>query len=269
MNGARLAGVWMLAVGMAAAQAVPPSCPVPAGQKAVSIRHQTARPTRASVEATAEAGAADPTVLVSLEPMENFGVARYRLADYADCVGEGGCYWSDLEAQTRRAEMAFEAELKTRKDGERLAMVLDIDETSLSSYCEEKREDFGFIAAMFNAWIVSPEASIAVPGTLRLFHKARAAGIAVFFITGRPEEQRAATERNLAAAGYHDWAGLRLRDADERSMATVAYKSLERKKIVDAGYRLVMNVGDQWSDLNGAPRGEVSVKLPNPFYYLP
>jgi hypothetical protein len=30
-----------------------------------------------------------------------------------------------------------------------------------------------------------------------------------------------------------------------------------------------MSVGDQWSDLNGEPRAEISVKLPNPFYYLP
>jgi predicted secreted acid phosphatase len=52
-------------------------------------------------------------------------------------------------------------------------------------------------------------------------------------------------------------------------MATVEYKSEERKKIVDAGYRIVMSVGDQWSDLNGEPRAEISVKLPNPFYYIP
>ncbi len=52
-------------------------------------------------------------------------------------------------------------------------------------------------------------------------------------------------------------------------MATVEYKSEERKKIVDAGYRIVMSMGDQWSDLNGEPKAEISVKLPNPFYYLP
>jgi predicted secreted acid phosphatase len=46
-------------------------------------------------------------------------------------------------------------------------------------------------------------------------------------------------------------------------MGTVEYKSAERKKIVDAGYRIVMSVGDQWSDLDGESRAEVSVKLPN------
>ena len=108
-----------------------------------------------------------------------------------------------------------------------------------------------------------------IPGTLRLFNKARAAGIEVFFITGRWEELTAATEQNLAAAGFKEWKGLALRKGPQKKMTTVEYKSEERRKIVDAGYRIVMSMGDQWSDLNGDPKAEISVKLPNPFYYLP
>jgi len=264
----RLIGVLVLIGGVCAAQVGPPVCPVAAG-KTASMRSAAARPSVAAAEATAEAGAADPSVLVAAEPMENFGVARYRLEDYADCVGTGGCYWNDVDAQARRAEAALDRVVAAKKSGERLAMVLDIDETSLSNYCEMKREDYGFLSAMFNAWAVSPEAHMALPGTLRLFEKARAAGVEVFFITGRPEEQRAATARNLEAAGFKGWKGLGLRVGAQKEMPTVAYKSEERKKIVDAGYRIVMSVGDQWSDLNGEPRAEISVKLPNPFYYLP
>jgi len=221
------------------------------------------------VRATAEAAAANPSVVLAHEPVENFGVARFRLEDYAECAGSNGCYWADLDAQATRAEAALKAELASRKPGERLALVLDIDETSLSSYCEMKREDYGYLGAMWNAWVVSPEASLAIPGTLRLFRDARAAGVAVFFITGRPDEQRAATIANLQTAGYAGWAGLALRVGPEKSMATAAYKASERKKIVDAGYRLLMNVGDQWSDLDNSPQAEINVKLPNPFYYLP
>jgi acid phosphatase len=227
------------------------------------------RPSVAAARATAEAAAADPSMLVAAEPMENFGVARYRLEDYAECVGTGGCYWADVDAQAKRAEMALDGLVARRKAGERLAMVLDIDETSLSNYCEMKREDYGFLATMFNAWEVSSEADMALPGTLRLFNRARAAGVEVFFITGRPGDQRAATAKNLEAAGYKGWKGLSLREGPQKTMPTVEYKSEERKKIVDAGYRIVMSVGDQWSDLNGEPRAEISVKLPNPFYYIP
>lgn len=265
----RVIGIWALGGGVCVAQVGPPVCPVEAGKKVASVRPAVARPSVAETVATAEAGAADPSVLVSAEPMENFGVARYRLEDYADCVGTGGCYWADMDAQARRAEAALERVVGARKSGERLAMVLDIDETSLSSYCEMKREDFGYINGMFNVWMASPEDSVVLPGTLRLFNQARALGVEVFFITGRGERFREATVKGLEAAGYKGWKGLSLRDEAQKDMPTVEYKSEERKKIVDAGYRIVMSVGDQWSDLNGSSRAETSVKLPNPFYYLP
>jgi acid phosphatase len=266
----RVGGVAVLMGGMCSAQAGPPVCPVPTGKQVASLRPSVGtRPSVAAAVATAEQDAADPSVMVAAEPMENFGVARYRLEDYADCVGTGGCYWADLDAQARRAEMELDRLVATRKAGEKLALVLDIDETSLTNYCEMKREDYGFISVPFNEWAMSPEADMAVPGTLRLFNKALAAGVDVFFITGRPGQQRAATVRNLEGAGYRGWKGLALREGSQKTMGTVEYKSEERKKIVDAGYRIVMSVGDQWSDLNGDPKAEMSVKLPNPFYYLP
>ena len=266
----RVLGVVVLAGGVCLGQVGPPVCAPPPGKLVPSLRPQVgSRPTAAAAVATAETAAADPTVMVAAEPMENFGVARYRLEDYADCVGTGGCYWADLDAQAKRAEAELTRLIATRKGGEKLALVLDIDETSLTNYCEMKREDYGFISVPFNEWAVSSEADMPIPGTLRLFNEARAEGLEVFFITGRPGEQKAATAKNLEAAGYKGWKGLALREGAEKTMATVAYKSEERKKIVDAGYRIVMSVGDQWSDLNGEPKAEISVKLPNPFYYLP
>jgi acid phosphatase len=265
---ARLLGVVMLASILCAAQVAPPACPVGPGEQQASMQTPS-RPSTAEIHATAAAGAADPTVLLAAEPLPNFGVARFRIVDYANCVGENGCYWADLDAQTKRAATALDHVLQTKGPGEKLAMVLDIDETSLANYCEMKREAFGAIQPRFNEWLVSREASMVIPGTLALFNKARAAGVDVFFITGRADEMRAATERNLEAAGYKGWKGLSLRVGPQKQMATIEYKSAERKKILDAGYRIVMSVGDQWSDLMGEPKAEISVKLPNPFYYLP
>ena len=48
----------------------------------------------------------------------------------------------------------------------------------------------------------------------------------------------------------------------------VPYKSVERQKLVDAGYRIVGNMGDQWSDLVGAPEGDRTFKVPDPMYYV-
>jgi hypothetical protein len=267
--------VWLLMVGVAAAQTVAPVVPTDHyGPPVCGVGKAPAghRMSAEAARAEQEAGARSVSALLSAEPIENFGIERYRLADYADCVGDGGCYWADLDAQYKRAERAL-AEAK-KDDGKKLAMVMDIDETTLSSYCEMERESFGYIDAMWNGWVVSPEAAVAIPGALRLFGEAKTAGVAVFFITGRPgtggaTDQTAATAKNLEAAGFHGWTGLRLRNGDENSMATIAYKSSERKKIVEDGYRIVLSVGDQWSDLLGDSQADVSVKLPNPFYFLP
>ena len=251
----------------------PPTCD--AAPKTVATKPQkgeSPQTARSRVEAAAAidaAGAQDPTAMIAAEPLENLDVARYRIADYDDCVGNGGCYWADLDAQYKRAEAAFDREVSTRKPGEKLALVLDIDETSLSGYCEMKREDYGYIRAMNDEWTVSPSAAVAIPGGVRLFNRARAAGVDVFFITGRPARQTEGTVRNLEAAGYQGWKGLALRNDEEKSMPTILYKSGRRAQIVAQGYRILMSVGDQWSDLSGTPKADVSVKLPNPFYFLP
>jgi predicted secreted acid phosphatase len=92
----------------------------------------------------------------------------------------------------------------------------------------------------------------------------------VFFITERPEGQRADTEANLKAAGYDHWEKLFLRPKDRPDGQTLSeYKSGERAKIVAMQYRIVLNIGDQLSDLVGGPQAEHSVKLPNPFYLIP
>ncbi|GKB07375.1 acid phosphatase 1-like protein [Tanacetum coccineum] len=55
-------------------------------------------------------------------------------------------------------------------------------------------------------------------------------------------------------------------DADQGKTATL-YKSEKRQELIDEGYRIHGNSGDQWSDLNGFATGERSFKLPNPLYY--
>jgi len=272
----RAAGVVLLVCGVAAAQAPvrqpgitgPPACSA-REKPSIAVASVAGRRNAEAALAVEKASAAQAGVLVSASPLENLDIARDRIADYADCVGSEGCYWTDLDAAEQRAAAALAGLIAAQRPGEKTALIFDIDETTLSSYCEMKREDFGYVDAMFNAWVVTQDAAVPIPGSVRLFRQARAAGIAVFFITGRPDSQRVATERNLRAAGYAGWTHLAMRDASEIKMPTQAYKSLERKKIVDEGYRILMNVGDQWSDLNGEPRAEWSVKLPNPFYFLP
>jgi hypothetical protein len=260
---ARWLGGSLLLATVAGAQLAshPPACPNP--------RKAAQHPTASQILAAGEQGASDPTVILAPEPIANIGVLRYALRDYADCTGDAGCYWTDLEAQTQRARRALETSVKESPRGSKLALILDIDETSLSSYCESIAEDFGYIPDRWEKWIVSKEASVPISGTVLLAERAQALGVEVFFITGRPESQRAATETNLAAAGYRGWKHLSLRPQGFAYPSTATYKAAERAKILSQGYTLLMNVGDQWSDLQGEPMAQHSVKLPNPFYYLP
>lgn len=207
-------------------------------------------------------------LLTPQEPTPNLGQLKTKLIAYHDCTRSHGCYVPDLNRQCDAAIAFLEDRVAKAKPGERLALVLDIDETSLSNWDEEKLDDFGFITADWNRWVEKKQAP-AIAGTLRLYNDALKHNVAVFFITGRPAKQEVATVENLRAAGYRNWAGLALRGPHPATQKTAEYKSGERKKIADAGYHIILNVGDQMSDLTGDTQAELSVKLPNPFYYIP
>jgi acid phosphatase len=91
--------------------------------------------------------------------------------------------------------------------------------------------------------------------------------MAIFFLTGRPERLRAVTERNLQAAGY-EWTGVLLKPDALNIPSAVDFKAAERRRLVAEGYTIVVNIGDQMSDLDGG-FAERTYKLPNPFYFVP
>ena len=208
------------------------------------------------------------SLLIPQEPTPNLGQLKTRLLAYHDCQRLHGCYTPEVNRQSDLAIATLQRRAARAKQGEKLALVLDIDETSLSNWDEEVQDDFGYIAKDWNDWVDKKQAP-AIEGTLRLYNEAVKRGVSVFFITGRPQSQEAATAENLKAAGYHDWAGLALRGPHPPTQKSAEYKSGERAKIVAAGYHIILNVGDQMSDLNGNPQAELSVKLPNPFYFIP
>jgi predicted secreted acid phosphatase len=164
------------------------------------------------------------------------------------------------------------------------ALVLDIDETSLSNWQQLDANDFGYITGGPCAQLPKGPcgtyawdrtgAAAAIGPTLELFKVARAAGVAVFFITGRYDTERAATARNLRIAGYIDkdgrdgWAALIMRPAGTKAASAADFKAPERAKIEMKGYTIIANVGDQPSDLAGG-HAERSFLLPDPFYRVP
>ena len=145
----------------------------------------------------------------------------------------------------------------------RLAIVLDIDETSLSNYTQLEANNFSNAAGALIVAATSTNQPAIAP-TLDLYRQARAAGISVFAITGRPTLVQSLTMQNLANAGYTDLQGVFFKPSSD---ATIPFKSGERAAIEQQGYRIVANVGDQESDLAGG-HADRSFKLPNPFYFI-
>ncbi len=158
------------------------------------------------------------------------------------------------------------------------AVVLDIDETSLTNWENLKDNNFGFIkggpcplqphmACGFDEWILKASAP-AIEPTRTFFNTLRARNIALFFITGRRDGQRDATLLNLDHAGYQGWAKLVTRPDSDTNPSIIPFKSGERAKIRAAGYTIIANIGDQQSDLDGDGADYCAFKLPNPFYFI-
>ena len=119
------------------------------------------------------------------------------------------------------------------------AIVLDIDETSLSNWpayrlngwarittggCDAERGPCGI-----RAW-QALATSKALRPTLELATRADAMGVAVFFITGRPAELREATERNLRQEGYKP-TGVILQAPGATFKSAADFKTPERRKV--------------------------------------
>ncbi|MFJ6075880.1 HAD family acid phosphatase [Streptomyces sp. NPDC093065] len=137
--------------------------------------------------------------------------------------------------------------LKERIDGsapgEKQAIVLDIDNTSLET-------DFGF--------------SYPQPANrpvLEVAEYAQEHGVALFFVTARPGIVEAPTEWNLAHAGYES-SGLYVRGFLDLFKDVAVYKTEQRAGIESKGYTIIANIGNSATDLSGG-HAERTFKLPD------
>ena len=149
---------------------------------------------------------------------------------------------------------------------EKFAVVLDIDETSLSNYDDLQAIDFARVPNTSHDAGNKGTNSVIQP-TLNLYRYAKENNIAVFFITGRTETSRPATEKNLQQAGFNNWDGLTFKPKNYHEKTAAIYKAQTREQIEKQGYDIVLNIGDQQSDLIGG-HADKSFKLPNPYYFI-
>uniref|UniRef100_A0A0E0HAN5 Acid phosphatase n=1 Tax=Oryza nivara TaxID=4536 RepID=A0A0E0HAN5_ORYNI len=210
------------------------------------------------------------------------GVEAHNVIDWrtvpAECEGYIGHYM--LGEHYRRdfavvvdEAVAYAETLKLAGNGKEI-WVFDIDETSLSNLPYYAKHGFGatpYNATSFHEYVAEGSAP-ALPETRRLYHRLLELGVKPVFLTGRTEDQRTITVTNLHRQGFSGWEKLLLKPAvhatGELQGSAVEYKSGERQKLQDAGFIIVGNIGDQWSDILGAPEGARTFKLPDPLYYI-
>jgi len=165
------------------------------------------------------------------------------------------------------ANVAIEYLKSCKNTPGKLAIVLDIDETSLSNWKYEKDNDFSYSSESWLKWKLEA-ACPAIKPTLEVYNQAKKQNISIFFITGGSEKYREATISNLKKVGYTDYTKLIMEPADKHYHFAENFKAPERKKITEQGYRIILNMGDQYSDLEGG-YADKTFKLPDPFYYVP
>ena len=210
-----------------------------------------------------------PLAGLAKEPL-NIDDLKQQIYEYK----RSGAYERDIAAVIRKAQAYIEHRAAAVS---KPAIVLDIDETSLSNWLRIQANDFGTRVdgpctlpkgpCGLISWQMSAKGDAIAP-TLDLFNTAKAKGIAIFFITGRDESLRSATETSLHMAGYDGWTELVMRPAGKTTKSAADYKAPERGKIEAKGFKIIANVGDQPSDLSGG-HAERTFLLPDPFYRIP
>ena len=167
--------------------------PCTSGQRSIAATPPSAPPQTATVSAD----------------VSNLYEAQRQVDEYI----RSGRYDKDVAKVIVAARAWLEERAKTAV---KPAIVLDIDETSLSNWPAYRAHGWGRVVnggcdlqqgpCGLRAFQALGQ-SKAIPATLALARRARELGVAVFFISARPPNLRQATERNLREQGYQ-WTGL-------------------------------------------------------------
>ncbi|WP_336320418.1 HAD family acid phosphatase [Streptomyces lavendofoliae] len=193
--------------------------------------------TTATTAATTTTATAAPPAASAGQVATTTGGARLAGVDYAT-------WQRDVAAALGQARPYIEQRTSSAQ-GRKLALVLDIDNTSLETD--------------FHPFWEYP--TPAVRPVLDLVRYADSRGVDVFFVTARPGILHAPTTYNLRAVGY-PVDGLYVRDLPDLFDEVSRYKTNKRAEIEAKGYTIIANIGNRPTDLTGG-HAEKTFKLPD------
>jgi predicted secreted acid phosphatase len=165
------------------------------------------------------------------------------------------------------AKKKLEDLCQKHKNEQKLAIVLDIDDTTLNNYHALKAHDFPATHEIWHDILERSNIPVFLP-TLAFYQYCLQKGLHVFFVTARLPKCKASTIKALDNAGYCTYSGLYLLPEGTEAYHEEVFKNFKetaRKDIESKGFHILMCVGDQQSDLDGG-HTESIVKLPNYLY---
>jgi hypothetical protein len=238
----------------------------------------------------------------SANQITNIDVLRQQIRNYyGDPLGTGtfaadGNYAKEAGYVARQGTrwLSYTKHGSSKHHGQK-AIVMDVDDTTLATWNYEIFSNWAYNPTT-NADYVNGQLFPAVPGMVGMAKYAAAHGYAIFYLTGRPTTQEAATLGNLTSDGvgvdagypapstlkngedglftkpdvtaYPDYLQAACAGDPNGKCTTIHYKAATRAHIESLGYDIVANFGDQFSDLKGG-YADRTFKLPNPNYFLP
>ncbi|WP_405817801.1 hydrolase [Streptomyces sp. NBC_01390] len=149
----------------------------------------------------------------------------------------------DCQAVMDQALPYLKQRIAAASTSEKPAIVFDIDNTTLET-------DFGFSYP-----------SPANAPVLKVAQYAQDHGVALFFVTARPDIIKPFTQYNLTHVGY-DVTGLYVRNLIDLFKNVADYKTAQRVDIESKGYTIIANIGNSATDLSGG-HAEKTYKLPD------
>jgi predicted secreted acid phosphatase len=177
---------------------------------------------------------------------------------------KSGKYLEHVSYQANQAKKYITNRLKKVTPNEKLAVVFDVDDTLLSNYEHKLETDFSQNINLINECQKKAQMPSLNP-VKELYDFAKEKGLYIFIITGRKIDLKDPTINNLNFAGLSGWSQIFFDDSNYST--TADYKIAMRKQIANDGYSIIVNIGDQKSDLQGG-FSEKTFKLPNYIYLI-
>lgn len=193
----------------------------------------------------------------SIEPEK-----RIRTLDDIRSYYRGGEYISEVSLLLE----GLKEKLLLYPPAEQAIILMDVDETALNSFEFISGTDFDFYPHLWEEWMLEGRIPANEP-VLQFYKEMTGKGYRFIFLTGRMHVFRDATERNLLAAGYGSYVRLITRETEDDGLEPAVFKTRIRKSLSDEGFRILANIGDQESDIEGG-LAEHPLRLPNFLYQI-